>query len=213
MYKLLLLPLIAGCLGGDVSITPTKTDDDGDGYTIEVDCDDSHTTVNPDATEVCDGLDNNCNDLVDDDASDAVPWFADNDGDLYGDPAQSNTACTAPAGFVADNTDCDDNEVRAYPGNPELCDGVDNDCNGPIDDDPSDTISVYTDADGDGFGDDDTEILACEVDTGQSEQSGDGHPPRRPRDRLQRPHRLQLRRLRYLRRPRCRRQSRLRGLR
>ena len=48
-----------------------------------------------------------------------------------------------------------------------------NDCNGQIDDDPSDRISVYLDADGDGYGDDGTESLACEVGTGQAEQGGD----------------------------------------
>ncbi len=173
MYKLLLLPLIAGCLGGDVSVTPTKTDDDGDGFTAEIDCDDTHATVNPDGKEVCDELDNDCNGTVDDAPSDGTAFFADSDGDSYGNPDSSTIACTAPTGFVADNTDCDDDEGRAYPGNPEVCDQVDNDCNGQIDDDPSDQITVYTDTDGDNYGEDGTGILVCTASNGQAEQDGD----------------------------------------
>ena len=96
MYKILLLPLTAGCLGGDVSITPTKTDDVGDGYTTAVDCDDSHAVVHPDAEEVCDALDNDCNGEVDDDPSDAINVYADTDADGYGDPESGLVVCVTP---------------------------------------------------------------------------------------------------------------------
>ncbi|HNC96966.1 MAG TPA: putative metal-binding motif-containing protein, partial [Myxococcota bacterium] len=130
MYKVLLLLPLAGCLGGDVSVTPVKTDDDNDGYNIEVDCDDAHATVNPDAEEVCDGLDNDCNQAVDDAPADGSSFFADTDGDGFGDPATATIACAAAAGYVADNTDCNDQSSSMAPGLDEICDGLDNDCNG-----------------------------------------------------------------------------------
>ena len=113
MYKLLLLPLIAGCLGGDVSVTPVKTDDDGDGFSAEVDCDDTHAVVNPDAKELCDALDNDCNGTVDDAPTDGSSFYADSDTDGFGDPDNSTVACAAPTAFVTDNTDCNDDEARA----------------------------------------------------------------------------------------------------
>jgi Putative metal-binding motif len=94
-----MLLLLLAC--GDVSITKVETDNDHDGYNVEVDCDDAHQTVNPDAEEICDGLDNNCDGEVDNDVSEAPAWYVDSDGDGYGDPTVSESACTAPNGFVA----------------------------------------------------------------------------------------------------------------
>ncbi|MCA9707158.1 MAG: VCBS repeat-containing protein [Myxococcales bacterium] len=61
-------------------------------------------------------------------------WYADTDGDGYGDPQSAMNACLPPQGHVADATDCDDTDEDSFPGNPEVCDGHDNDCNGQIDD-------------------------------------------------------------------------------
>ena len=97
------------------------------------DCDDTDAAVNPDAEEVCDGLDNDCDGTVDnDDAADAPVWFADLDGDGFGDPENTTTACEQPSGFVSDATDCDDDAATVYPGADEICDGVDSDCDGTI---------------------------------------------------------------------------------
>lgn len=60
-------------------------------------------------------------------------WYADTDGDNYGDASNTTLACTAPSGYVADNTDCDDAVNTVYPGAAEICDGLDNDCDGDID--------------------------------------------------------------------------------
>ncbi len=60
-------------------------------------------------------------------------WYGDGDGDGYGDAAAGVTACLRPQGHVADDTDCDDAFAEAFPGNPEVCDGKDNDCNGEVD--------------------------------------------------------------------------------
>jgi hypothetical protein len=64
-------------------------------------------------------------------------YYADADGDSFGDPANSQVDCSQPTGYVLDSTDCDDASASIYPGATEICDGIDNDCDGTID-------SVYT---------------------------------------------------------------------
>jgi len=61
-------------------------------------------------------------------------YFADVDGDGFGDKLNEGWACTIPFGFVIDDTDCDDSDASNYPGGIEICDGIDNNCNGIIDD-------------------------------------------------------------------------------
>ncbi|MEL6945261.1 MAG: MopE-related protein, partial [Bacteroidota bacterium] len=65
----------------------------------------------------------------------ATTFYADKDGDGYGDPDVSIEACSAPVNYVANNLDCEDRDPNAYPGtsNPEICDGIDNNCDGQID--------------------------------------------------------------------------------
>ncbi len=85
--------------------------------------------MSPAADEVCDGVDNDCNDAVDDDADDAQVWYADGDGDGYGDGEV--LACDRPYDAAAVDGDCDDGDASVSPGQPEVCgDGVDNDCDG-----------------------------------------------------------------------------------
>jgi hypothetical protein len=81
------------------------SDDDGDGFS-DKDCDDNNATVNPDADEVCDGLDNNCDGRVDEGL--ILEYYADLDGDGYGDPLTTVSACTLPDGYVKTAGDCDD---------------------------------------------------------------------------------------------------------
>lgn len=76
------------------------------------DCDDKDAAVNPSALDDCDTVDSNCDGTVDD----AMPtWYADADADGYGDPLSSTSACAAPAGTVADATDCNDTRDRLHP--------------------------------------------------------------------------------------------------
>lgn len=105
-------------------------DEDGDGSCgsggATADCDDTDITVYPDAPELCDGKDNDCNDEVDND-----PTFdADLDGYTY-------------CGSAEEAADCDDTDDAQYPGAPELCDGVDQNCDG--------SVSSEVDADKDGY--------------------------------------------------------------
>ena len=146
-----------------------QVDLDGDGSYDDTcrgnDCDDTDPLISPDAEESCDGVDRNCDGLVNQpDAIDASVWYADADGDGYGDPWTSVSACTAPSGYVADATDCDDNDASINPSADEICDGGvhDNDCDGVIDeDDAINPRDWYADTDGDGYGDPAAVITAC----------------------------------------------------
>ncbi len=127
------------------------------------DCDDSSALALPGGTEICDGLDNDCNGLTDDEDTPTNPssWYADSDDDGFGDPGQVTVACDAPTAHVADNTDCDDGEAANYPGNTEVCDTIDNDCDGDADSDAVDRPTWYADSDDDGFGDATVQTAVC----------------------------------------------------
>ena len=100
-----------------------------DGYSAEdTDCDDTAPAVHPFAKEVCDGLDNNCDEHIDTDAIDIGTWYADTDGDDYGDATISVAECEQPKGYVPDATDCDDTNGLINPTAKETCNGVDDDC-------------------------------------------------------------------------------------
>ncbi|MEZ5014079.1 MAG: T9SS type A sorting domain-containing protein [Chitinophagales bacterium] len=60
-------------------------------------------------------------------------YYADADGDGFGNPGVTTLACSVPVGYSADNTDCDDAHSTVYPGATEICDGLDNNCNGDVD--------------------------------------------------------------------------------
>ena len=129
------------------------------------DCDDAKASINPDATEVCDGVDNDCDKLIDaadDSDADLVTAYTDADGDGFGDDATQTMAC--PGTGVSKGGDCNDGDGAINPDATEVCDGVDNDCDKLIDaadDSDADLVTSYTDADGDGFGNDATETMAC----------------------------------------------------
>ncbi|MCB9668783.1 MAG: putative metal-binding motif-containing protein [Alphaproteobacteria bacterium] len=122
------------------------TADNGD------DCDDLSAAVNPGATEVCNGIDDDCVGGADDGLT-FVSYYLDSDNDTYGDAANPVSTCDgAPTGYVADSTDCDDAVTAVNPGATETCNGIDDDClNGA--DDGLTFVSYYLDSDNDTYGD------------------------------------------------------------
>ena len=168
----LALLIFASCDGGgDKGDT---VDVDGDGFPPSEDCDDNDASVSPDADELCDGIDNDCDGEVDEEAVDAPSWYNDVDHDGYGDPTTEVVSCYGPAGMVDEGGDCDDTQVKINPVATEHCDGVDNDCDGLVDEgDAPDADTFYTDGDGDGYGDPDSPVTACAGTAGLSEDSTD----------------------------------------
>ncbi len=133
-------------LDGDGIGDVCDDDIDGDGTLNNVDCEPYNPDINPDADEVCDGVDNNCNGQIDDNPIDGTVYYEDSDGDGYGNPYSTILACSLPTGYVENNSDCDDTNPNVPPPTVEVCDGFDNDCDGRIDE-------GFTDTDGDGIAD------------------------------------------------------------
>jgi MYXO-CTERM domain-containing protein len=132
------------------------------------DCDDTTTTVNPGAIEYCNGIDDDCDASIDNGATDAVTWYADADGDGYGNATHAAAECSAPSGYVGDATDCNDASATVHPGASEYCNGVDDDCDRTVDESAVDASTWYADADGDSFGDATVIALDCALPTGYS---------------------------------------------
>ena len=127
------------------------------------DCDDADANSNPGEVEVCDDADNDCNGTVDDDATDASDWYRDSDGDGYG-TGVATESCDAPSAAYTDlDGDCDDSDASVNPGESEVCDDADNDCDSTVDEDATDASYGYADDDGDGFGDAGSYDLHCDV--------------------------------------------------
>ena len=150
-------------------------DADSDGWAACVECDDAEASVYPGAPERCNGVDDDCDGVTDpDSAVDASTWYADTDVDSFGDPAVFVPSCSNPAGYVADNTDCDDTSATVYPGATEYCNLIDDDCDGVIDPTTSaDALIWYADADTDTFGDPASTTPACEEPAGYVADSTD----------------------------------------
>ncbi len=93
---------------------------------------------------------NNCSGLlpaiafIDEPVADT--FYYDSDLDLYGKNSESALACSAPLGFVINNNDCNDANPAINPGQPELCNGIDDNCDLIIDYPVSTQITATTDA-------------------------------------------------------------------
>jgi hypothetical protein len=139
------------------------------------DCDDRSADVHPGAEERCDDRDEDCDGEVDEDAVDASIWYLDEDGDGWGDPDAPFRRCTKAWNLTDASmaSDCDDLNFWVNPGAEELCNGIDDDCDGEVDEEAVDSNSWYLDADGDGWGDEEVAVAACEQPEGHAAEPGD----------------------------------------
>ena len=104
------------------------------GYVLDkTDCNDTAAAIHPGATEICDGVDNNCNSLTDDGLPQGT-WYPDGDNDGYGKASDPGVTGCQPAGKIAEHTDCDDTKAAVHPGVTEVCgNSIDDNCNGATD--------------------------------------------------------------------------------
>ena len=180
LFVLIAIPNLVGCSPDDSEPVEkeepaAETDLDADGYSTDNgDCDDGNPAMHPSALEVCDGLDNDCDGTADEDSVDAPTWYADLDGDSFGDEAAGVLNCEELDAHVLDNTDCDDEDALVSPAGQELCDGADNDCDGTVDEgDAADALTWYADLDSDGYGDPGAAENACQQPDDSTDNNGD----------------------------------------
>ncbi len=140
--------------------TIDESDGDNDGYlACRGDCDDDDPSIHPDAEEICDGLDNDCDDATDEDVQ--ILHCPDRDEDGYGDALDISASCgDIPQGSTTLCDDCDDADPTVNPAAEEICDGIDDNCDGTL---PSDE----EDRDQDG-------LSPCEGDC--NDDASDAHP-------------------------------------
>ncbi len=119
--------------GIDNDCDPTTLDDDadGDGVGASDDCDDEDPSILPGATELCDGVDEDCDGSIDEGAAGREVFYADEDGDGNGAGFAIASGCTPGEGESLSDDDCDDSDPSVHTGAGGLCgDGADNDCDG-----------------------------------------------------------------------------------
>ncbi|MEO6453622.1 MAG: Ig-like domain-containing protein, partial [Ginsengibacter sp.] len=96
------------------------------------DCNDANAAVHPGATEVCNGIDDDCDGQIDEGVI-KTTFYRDADGDGFGNAALTTQACSVPAGYVSNNTDCNDANAAVHPGATEVVNGIDDDCDNQVD--------------------------------------------------------------------------------
>ena len=135
------------------------------------DCNDVEALAWTGATDVCDGIDNNCVD-GENDAIDQLTWYNDGDLDSYGDPNLTAESCNQPGGYVSNSNDCNDGQVLAWTGATDVCDGIDNNC---VDgeNDAIDQLTWYEDWDADGYGDPNVMMDSCDMPSGYVDNMDD----------------------------------------
>jgi hypothetical protein len=169
---------------GSIGCVTYYPDNDGDGYgiglgsclcnnpgpgyvTVGGDCNDANSGVNPGATEICNGIDDNCDGVTDPAGSKGcATYYMDEDGDGYAASTDSQCLCSPEAPYTATKLgDCDDHNATICPDStqcPEICDGLDNDCDGRTDwPDARGCQAYYYDGDKDGYGVTSNHLCLC----------------------------------------------------
>ena len=108
------------------------------------------------------GEDDTGEDDTGEDDCEVVVWYFDGDEDGYGSDVDILYSCEQPSGYTAESGDCDDEKFNISPVSLEYCNAFDDNCNGLIDEDAVDKGEWYPDLDGDGYGDPNGMVLACD---------------------------------------------------
>ncbi|MFM2163323.1 MAG: hypothetical protein RLZZ383_2835, partial [Pseudomonadota bacterium] len=153
-----------GATGGLGARADLWVDGDSDGTVFAYDCDDTTSAVRPGATEICNGVDDDCDGDVDSAGVVGAPtWYRDRDRDGFGADASAVVACDPPGNTVPAAGDCDDNDDAVFPGAEEVCNDVDDNCDGSTDGaDARGRLQWYRDDDDDGHGNPAASIGACD---------------------------------------------------
>lgn len=163
--------MLPGCLITDQMVEDLYLDRDGDGFRTSViggpDCDDLRAEVNPTRVELCgNGLDDDCDGWTDDDGVGSSTYWFDGDGDRFGDPERSVSACEAPPDHVDRAGDCNDGREDMHPGAEDICgNDIDEDCDDVVDNGGT-LLTWYRDDDGDGWGRTNDTREQCDQPTG-----------------------------------------------
>jgi hypothetical protein len=154
---------------GNIAIT-TQACSSPAGYVANSnDCNDSNNAIFPGAIEICNTLDDDCDSTIDEGVQQT--FYRDQDNDGYGNLAITALSCSAPAGYVSNSSDCNDSNGSVNPGATDICNSLDDDCDGATDE--GTTTTYYRDQDNDGFGNLSVTIEACSPPVGYVSNSSD----------------------------------------
>lgn len=139
--------------------------------TNNLDCNNNNANIRPNAAEVCNGIDDNCNNIIDDGLT-FVNYYIDTDLDGYGAGTATNSCSVLGSNYVTNNTDCNNNNPNIRPNAVETCNNIDDNCNNSIDEGLV-FVNYYLDTDGDGFGAGNAINSCTPLGTGYATQGGD----------------------------------------